>query len=231
MAGIAFQVMVSTLKREIGVAAMIKYQAVPPGCLMTLLALLSESPTMPVIQHVACKTLIFRVLVTVVRMAGITGDQCVSVSQSKTGFSVVKAHFRPGHHLMAGIAGLAQAALVEVILLVALMTIRRCFPEGGSRPVTVIAECCGMGTLESKVRESVIKRFAIETDDIAFSAFMFRMATVTTRRVLEQVPVKSCAALDISEDRFMTFQTGRSRTDFPRPVAGFAVGLNPGMRL
>jgi hypothetical protein len=125
----------------------------------TILAVLSS---VHIVQTVAVVTLLWRVLVTLRRVAGrATGLQMLP-AQGEIGAVVVKFLFAPAGVVVAVGTGLPEYTAMDIIIAVTVDTLRRRFSPGFVGLVATATGRKAVGAAQWKIGESVVEAVSIQ---------------------------------------------------------------------
>lgn len=163
---------------------------------------------MHIIDFVAARALIWRLLEIRAAMALVAGDLFMRAVQGKGRLAVIKLRVTPVFGGMATVTRLALLPLMHIVILVAIDTLTRRVAERFARHMTLRTRGVEMPPLERKVGQQMIEAMRIELNDIGIAALMFRVAdTALTLRHARLLAMKTLGRLDVSGDLVVTVQT------------------------
>ena len=130
---------------------------------------------MHIVDFVAARALIWRLLEIRAAMALIAGDLLMRALQRECCLAVIKLRVTPVFGGMATVTRLALLTLMNVVFFVTIDTLARRVPEQLARNMALRALDIDMPPLERKIGHQMIETMRIELNDIRIAALMFGM--------------------------------------------------------
>ena len=155
---------------------MIENKPFPFLLVMALLALLAVAAGMHVIYAMAGHAFRGQIFIAFIGMAAVAGSFLVLAVQRKFGFVMIEATGLPSLDAMTLFAGLAEASLVRVILVMTVIACRRCITMFG---ILLMATGTGQSQMCAFQREiglMMIKGIRIKMHDVGIASYMLGMA-------------------------------------------------------
>ena len=161
---------------EFSILVVIEYNLLPFPLVMALPAFIAVASRVHVIYAMAGHAFRGQIFIAFIGMAAVAGSFLVLAVQRKFGFVMIEATGLPSLDAMTLFAGLAEASLVRVILVMTVIACRRCITMFG---ILLMATGTGQSQMCAFQREiglMMIKGIRIKMHDVGIASYMLGMA-------------------------------------------------------
>lgn len=164
------------LQFEMGVECMIEACLFPAFAVVALIALLSETPQMHVIDLVAARALLVSPFEIAAAMALGACDVVVLIEQWKRGLVVIEGGFTPMARVMTLAAFLALTSFMHVIILVTANALLRGLAKRFAILMALRAGYILVMSFQLKIGIDVLKGGGVHLQNVGRAPLMFRVA-------------------------------------------------------
>ncbi len=172
----ADEAVMPVFERETGLGEVIEARFEPPGRCVAVLASLTISANVHIVDTMTGRAVGLRVDVSLIAVTAAAVGAVMMTDELKLGRAVIELSVGPDGLAMAVVTRLAKIAVVAIVLAMASRAGTIGIAESLFGSVALFAGQARMTFHEGKVRNVVIERVSIEPDDICIAALVLGMA-------------------------------------------------------